>query len=219
MCASKRERQRRDVDTLETTLCPSCGNTVYGSEPCPICTSSGAPRRRRDRDRERTTLCAGCGNEIPAGEDCSICSSGRGGKRKPQPKGDVMCPNCEIPIESQNWDGVEVDMCMSCQSMLFPPGALEKVLSKLREAAGQMDITEVLREFRDRHKQQRVPKDVRYRRCPVCGEYMTRRNYAGTSGVILDYCGKHGYWVDQHQFDELSNWVTRGGDQLAARKR
>ncbi|MHC4410409.1 MAG: hypothetical protein ACYS0F_15575 [Planctomycetota bacterium] len=217
VCASRRERRKTNVERLETSLCPSCGNTIYGIAPCAVCNADRAPRRRGE---QRRTLCGGCGNEIDAGEECTICSSGRGGKRRRKgPEGVVACIGCELPMEEQDWDGVAVRMCPSCQAMLFPPSALERVLNKLRDSAEHIDYAEVVREFRDRHKTQRVAKSIRYKHCPVCDEMMVRRNYANASGIILDVCGDHGHWVDQNAFAELSDWVTRGGDQLANRRR
>ena len=48
---------------------------------------------------------------------------------------------------------------------------------------------------------------------------MVRRNYANASGVIIDLCGEHGHLVDQNAFSDLSDWISRGGDQIAARRR
>jgi hypothetical protein len=45
---------------------------------------------------------------------------------------------------------------------------------------------------------------------------MTRRNYATVSGVIVDFCGDHGTWVDEAQFAALAEFISRGGDILAA---
>ena len=48
---------------------------------------------------------------------------------------------------------------------------------------------------------------------------MSRVNYDSTSGIMLEHCGNHGTWVEQRAFSELSDWITRGGDQLAERAR
>ena len=72
------------------------------------------------------------------------------------------------------------------------------------------ELPEVLREFRDRHAR-KLPDTVRYKRCPVCATYMTRRAYARVSGVIVDV------WCDQAAFQEIASFIARGGDVLAAR--
>jgi len=219
VCADRRERKKLDIDHVETSLCPGCGNTLYGAGPCPVCNSDRAPRRRSPA---RRTLCTGCGNEIEIGEECVICASGRGGRPKRKPvraDGAILCISCEVPMEEQDWDGVAVRVCPGCQAMLFPPSALERVLNKLREATEPIDYVEVVREFKDRYKTRRIAGTVRYKHCPVCDEMMVRRNYSGASGIVLDWCGDHGHWVDQNSFAELSDWITRGGDQIASRRK
>ena len=107
-------------------------------------------------------LCPGCGNDIVAGEECGICSSGRGAKRKRrEPDGTAHCNSCDVPMEEQDWDGVTVHMCPSCQRMLFPPNALERVLDKLRDTAEHIDFTEVVRGFRERYRATRAKTSVR----------------------------------------------------------
>ncbi len=76
----------------------------------------------------------------------------------------------------------------------------------------------VCREFRDRFTRE-LPAAMRYKSCPECGTVMTRLNYAGSSGIILDVCGHHGTWVDQSAFGSLTDFVSRGGDLIRQRRR
>jgi len=220
ICATGRARRRAARRDDEMRLCPGCGNTIYGAGACTICESDHAPRRRHHQQQERTTLCVQCGNEMVEGEECPVCASGRGGKQKHRYRpGDlVLCTACNVPLTQQDWDGVNVMSCPSCQGMLFPPNALESVLNKLRETADPLDYAEVLKEFRDRYKTRRTTTNVRYKLCPICREAMVRRNYAGASGIVIDACGDHGHWVDQNSFAELSEWISKGGDQLVRRR-
>jgi Zn-finger nucleic acid-binding protein len=148
---------------------------------------------------------------------CPICTAGRGsGKRAAPAASKPACPNCADPLEGQDWDGIAVLMCPTCQGALFPIGGLEKTLDKLREAKEETKLAEVLREFKDRHHR-KLAAAVRYKTCPACAGPMTRRNYMDVSGVIVDVCGKHGTWVDQAAFGDLAAFISRGGDVLAAR--
>jgi Zn-finger nucleic acid-binding protein len=52
---------------------------------------------------------------------------------------------------------------------------------------------------------------IRYRRCPECGEFMQRKNFAGRSGVIVDWCGDHGTWLDADELELISAFVLSGG--------
>jgi len=51
----------------------------------------------------------------------------------------------------------------------------------------------------------------RYRRCPACGQVMHRRNYAGASGVIVDFCREHGVWFDADELRRILAWIRSGG--------
>jgi Zn-finger nucleic acid-binding protein len=50
-----------------------------------------------------------------------------------------------------------------------------------------------------------------YRPCPVCRGLMNRRNYAGSSGVIIDLCREDGIWFDAEELARILVWVRAGG--------
>jgi Zn-finger nucleic acid-binding protein len=52
---------------------------------------------------------------------------------------------------------------------------------------------------------------VRYVACPVCRALMNRRNFGGTSGVIVDVCAKHGTWFDRGELPRVLAFVESGG--------
>lgn len=196
-----------------TSFCAGCGNTIYGPGPCEICGPLGAAPKKN-----RTVLCSSCGNTVPELEDCPICGQGRGGGRARRgTRGIPVCLNCDAPMARQEWDGIEVHMCVGCQALLFPPRSLEAVLDKLREATEDLDFNEVLSELRGQHDGRRLTKSIRYRSCPVCDEAMSRMNYGQASGIMIEHCMNHGTWVEQPTFADLSDWISRGGDQLTRR--
>jgi len=216
ICAEVREKRRRgrQNDPLATRFCPSCGNEIYGEGVCSICTSGHAIQGRKAK---RSVLCPGCGNEVEDIHQCPICKDGRaiGGAAEASRDEGPACPSCDELLSEEDFDGAQAWICGSCQGMFFAPNALEAMLDRLRENDEEQDLATVLQEFRDRRFA--VKGKVRYRSCPVCGLSMTRRNYAGVSGIIIDLCGPHGVWVDQSTFGELSDFVTKGGDLFAAR--
>ena len=128
------------------------------------------------------------------------------------------CPGCDEPLVPQEWDGVEVLLCPSCQGCLFPPDGLERTLNKLRDSREAEDLSGLIEDFAKRMRSTQPRKKVRYKLCPRCGLSMTRRAYKRVSGIIIDVCGKHGIWTDQSTFGELTDFVTRGGDAFAADK-
>lgn len=56
-----------------------------------------------------------------------------------------------------------------------------------------------------------LTKPVRYRACPVCTQMMNRKNFGGTSGVVLDVCSVHGSWFDAGELPRVLAFVRRGG--------
>jgi hypothetical protein len=58
--------------------------------------------------------------------------------------------------------------------------------------------------------------DVAYRRCPECGGTMQRRNFGRRSGVVVDWCGSHGTWLDAHEMEDIAAFVLEGGLETAA---
>ena len=50
-------------------------------------------------------------------------------------------------------------------------------------------------------------------KCPVCNAAMQRKNFAGSSGVVVDWCGSHGTWLDAHEMEDIAAFVLDGGLQ------
>ena len=61
--------------------------------------------------------------------------------------------------------------------------------------------------------------DSFYRPCPLCEEMMNRRNYGGTSGVIIDLCKIHGIWFDADELARILVWIRSGGVEKAREKK
>jgi Zn-finger nucleic acid-binding protein len=119
-------------------------------------------------------------------------------------------------LAEQDWEGVRTHTCPTCRGTFFADRGLEDVLNKLRATCDPVDLQSVMKDFKDRFTR-KLPEAIRYKKCPVCDTVMTRRNYATVSGVIVDFCGDHGTWVDEAQFAALAEFISRGGDVLAAK--
>jgi Zn-finger nucleic acid-binding protein len=61
-------------------------------------------------------------------------------------------------------------------------------------------------------------KAVVYRKCPVCQQSMTRRNFARVSGVVVDVCQVHGTFFDAGELEDVLAFVRSGGLALAKRR-
>ncbi len=51
-------------------------------------------------------------------------------------------------------------------------------------------------------------------KCPVCSDFMQRKNFGARSGVIADRCNKHGIWLDGGELKRLMEWKKAGGQLL-----
>ena len=81
-------------------------------------------------------------------------------------------------------------------------------------------FSDIVQEMSERFERDPMPgsrpmpgrlEKVVYLRCPVCGEFMSRRNYARRSGVIVDECREHGLWLDDGELRRISAFVAAGG--------
>ena len=54
-------------------------------------------------------------------------------------------------------------------------------------------------------------QEVAYLKCPACETMMNRVNYGRISGVLIDYCREHGYWLDNGELEKIAKWVSTGG--------
>jgi Zn-finger nucleic acid-binding protein len=52
---------------------------------------------------------------------------------------------------------------------------------------------------------------VRYRACPHCRQMMNRKNFGGTSGIVVDVCAVHGTFFDAGELPRVLEFVRRGG--------
>ncbi|MEE8104785.1 MAG: zf-TFIIB domain-containing protein [Planctomycetota bacterium] len=163
-------------------------------------------------------MCLKCGNEITDSRSCQICETTeiRPKKRNTVVVSLPMCPQCAVPVEQQDWEGVVALQCPDCRGVFFPERGLEHTLNKLRAATDPKDVDSVMQDFKDRFRRT-LPDTVRYKNCPVCETSMMRKNYGTVSGVVVDVCATHGTWVDEPSFAALADFVCRGGDLLSRR--
>jgi len=53
--------------------------------------------------------------------------------------------------------------------------------------------------------------DRAYVPCPACEKLMNRTNYAGCSGVVIDWCRDHGSWFDRSELHRIVLFIREGG--------
>ncbi len=122
----------------------------------------------------------------------------------------MPCPQCATPlgvIEFNTDPAISVERCPDCKGMFFNPGELEALLDSQTNSLVWLD-SEQLKQL-----DQEVLEigGVVYRKCPVCNERMSPLNFGGHSGVIIDRCGPHGFWLDGGELRRIKEWWWAGG--------
>ncbi len=147
-------------------------------------------------NRPENALCNGCGRELglePIGEP------------------DVhVCPDCRLPFQQFRGGPGTLHDCGRCGGQ-FVEHALLKDLLEQRELYGR-----VAPRPPPRHNPLSTP--LRYIPCPICAEFMLRKNFGRSSGVIVDVCSKHGLWFDRGELPRVLEFVEAGGLELLRRR-
>ena len=127
--------------------------------------------------------------------------------------GSRPCPECQTALTTVEFDTTppaQIERCGTCHGLFFNPGELEFLLEQKTNPfvwIDQAQIDQIGEDFGHHH-------EIVYRKCPICAERMSHVNFASRSGVILDQCGSHGYWVDGGELRRLLEWWRAGGKHI-----
>src|SRR5690606_7388553 len=99
--------------------------------------------------------------------------------------------------------------CSQCGGQFVEQALLKRLLER-REVAGAL-LPRKPRQYNP------LAQPLMYRACPACRQIMHRRNFGGTSGIILDVCAEHGLWFDTGELPQVLKFVEEGGLALARR--
>ena len=95
----------------------------------------------------------------------------------------MNCPRCNIELTVENYKGIGVDRCASCQGMWLDYGELDELEDKV------LDIDEIKGTMIYSSSQGQLA-------CPACGKEMQRFDYR-LYNLELDFCDEgHGTWLD-----------------------
>lgn len=145
--------------------------------------------------------CAACRETFnPSMKACPFCGAER---VPPVHDAAIACPLCRVPLEETDFRGEAIDVCPRCQGLWLDKAQLGKLTSArhaLLDAAVPYAFAKGAME---------APRA--YLPCPHCRGLMVRRNFRGVSGVIIDWCGDHGAWFDQHELERIRSFVANGG--------
>ncbi len=193
--------------------CARCGGPRQGGEPA--CGYCGADFTVTERDRD--TLCPACVARIGrASRYCPYCGVRIDPQPLPPEASALACPVCgeeqPLQVRTLRQAGHVVLECRRCGG-LWVAAAVLRLLEQEAQRAGSTVAPDALPGPRPSKTGQPGPF---YRRCPICGEVMHRRNYGAVSGVIVDVCKEHGVWFDEGELEAILDWIRSGGLRKAA---
>lgn len=190
--------------------CASCGALLEeGAVTCGYC------RARVTRQGELSLLCPECwARNHPSARFCTAC----GVPFRPQPMpgaaGVLPCVRCDVPMSARAIGGVPVQECAECNGIWVPGTAFDDLVNRAIAAWKSSEEGAIVPEPR-RTGGNPVNERVEYRKCPECGNMMSRRNYRRTSGVIIDRCHDHGTWLDADELERIAGFILSGGLERA----
>ncbi|XXY12859.1 zf-TFIIB domain-containing protein [Sorangium sp. So ce216] len=175
------------------TPCPLCGLAIDAQGRCyPGCPGPLA-----------TVRCGGCYQLNPHdAERCAGCEHELGLEPIAEPDA-LRCLECDVPMSAFRAPTGLLRDCGRCGGQLVEHALLRDLLER-RESYGKSAP-------RPPRRPEHVDVRVRYVRCPVCGQRMNRKNFAGKSGIIVDICREHGTWFDRGELPQLLLFAESGG--------
>ena len=116
------------------------------------------------------------------------------------------CPRCRHPLDPlPDRDGYA---CGSCTGRLLRHAALKQILA---EANDEHDRAVAAGALAAPRPAAHLEADVHYLSCPDCRDLMSRMNFGGSSGIIVDVCKTHGTWLDAGELTRTTDFVRGHG--------
>ncbi len=183
--------------------CAACGAPV--ARDAKLCEYCGSPLDHAAASQ--TMVCPGCFSRIPEGASfCTHCGLAiEPQKISPEDLSDLSCPRCEgQKLVPRDVDGRHFFECPSCCGLFLEKEEFSAIVREMSQRFEESPVVDQARKGRPLEK-------VVYLKCPVCGQFMARKNYAKRSGVIVDECPDHGLWLDDGELAAIAEFVARGG--------
>lgn len=206
-CGTELPRQSPVAVDARIERCGSCGAAVDSDW-----TQCGYCRSPIVRDpRQLALICPECfARNTEASRFCTSC----GVQFEPQPLPDetraLACPNDGARMQARSIGTAVVQSCERCHGLWIPGEQFEGLIAKLLKAVDPSRIAAAA------PRRRAIPDGIVYRPCPECQDRMQRKNYGGRSGIIIDWCGAHGTWLDADELEAIAAYLATGGATRSA---
>jgi Zn-finger nucleic acid-binding protein len=191
--------------------CSACGGALRdGARQCEYCSSEVTLDELR-----LDSVCPDCGARMSSGARyCMECGLAIEPQARAALPASAHCPRCRSCL-NQRRVGAEVYVeCGTCAGLWLAAAQLDQLCERAESEPSVLYALSL----------QQVParaidtSPVRYLKCVRCAEPMHRRNFGGSSGLIVDVCKDHGVWLDHGELERAIAFARSGG-LLRARAR
>jgi len=178
--------------------CPNCGAAAApDSVRCAYCHSSLA-----------TLVCSSCFGAIFIGmKHCPWCGA-EASAGKPVEAAVGQCPRCNLDLLALKVGNKRLFECRACGGLWADKDTLQQICTDREQQQAVMGF-----DFGQDAGTAAKPgaHERAYIPCPACRKLMNRRNFAGCSGVIVDWCKDHGTWFDRDELRQVVQFILGGG--------
>jgi Zn-finger nucleic acid-binding protein len=119
----------------------------------------------------------------------------------------TLCPRCRSALRARAVGHASMVECTSCGGLWIAQEDLERICEQADE---QELATRALEGSQPAHPVD-PSRGPAYLMCPTCRDLMVRRNFGGSSGVLIDVCRGHGVWLDHRELERILEFVRMGG--------
>ncbi len=192
--------------------CSSCGG-ARGEEGEPFCRYCGSSFTLHEQDLN--TICPHCMTRISSkAKFCHSCATPIVSDDLSYQKTKMPCPNCEtMNLHSRKMPGqiFSLKECDSCAGIWISADVFSHLEKQAQKEAVSGTLIHAKKVISNAYaSKEEINPTKFYKKCPQCQVVMQRKNYAGSSGVVVDVCHKHGMWFDIHELDEILEFIRSG---------
>ena len=158
-------------------------------------------------------ICSKCGRSANSkAARCMYCGGELILETRTEP---IQCSACSHTMIEIQEDGVDIDVCPSCGGVWCDVGRLENLIDT-KQSTETKQNDGVLRQSNGHTSPSNDRNAVRS--CPICSRPMARENFSKSSGVIVDRCRFHGFFLDKDELDQIVDFAAQGGLNYQAQK-
>jgi Zn-finger nucleic acid-binding protein len=185
-------------------LCGHCGGKLeVGAQRCAYCDAEITLE-----ERGLSGVCPSCYARLLAGARyCMECGIAIQPQAVRAITDGVFCPRCGGTLQSRTVGAIALIECASCAGLWLAPDVFESICQRADQEA-------IVRQHLSSNPTPTIDATkaaAGYLPCIRCGDLMVRKNFGGTSGVIIDLCRGHGIWLDHRELERILDFVHGGG--------